>query len=416
MTPKSDKVGFSILLAATFCLGATSALADGFRVRTSFGLGSDWAEPGSLDTSLGYPDRSNRDASLRLMWDKSLGDFHLEIHSNLMISQGDNLPYGVAAAPFFPTPPPASYFDLTRIWQLDGHRIITNTIDRFSLGYSKGNFVLKVGRQAITWGSGMVFHPGDIVAPFAPNAIDTAYKPGVDMVYGQVLFDSGADIQAIAVPRSLAYGAPVAFAASTYAIRGQSKLGSMDASLLLARDRGDSVAALGLGGPLGGASWNLELLQWQLAGGQTLPSWLFNISNYGTLGGKNISYFAEVYHNGFGVDASVDYASLPASLTKRMATGQVFFPGRDFLALGATLELTADLSLSPNAIISLNDHSTLWGLTVSYVLGDNTNLVLNFSAPSGSVGTEFGGRETAPASGIYAGPNRSAKLQLVHFF
>jgi hypothetical protein len=228
---------------------------------------------------------------MRLMWDKSLGDFHLEIHSLLAISQGDNLPYGVAVAPFFPASPPASYFDLTRTWQLQDHRIITNTIDRFSIGYSRGNFVLKVGRQAITWGSGMVFHPGDIVAPFAPNAIDTAYKPGVDMIYGQVLFDNGADIQAIAVPRSLTLGGPVAFAASTYAVRGQSKLGKLDASLMLARDRGDSVAALGLSGPLGGASWNLELLQWQVAGGKSVPSWLFNISNYGTLGDKNISYF-----------------------------------------------------------------------------------------------------------------------------
>ncbi|MBZ0128836.1 MAG: hypothetical protein K8F59_06950 [Rhodobacteraceae bacterium] len=413
MTRAANRIALSAALA--FGLAAPAA-ADGLRVRTEVSLNTNSARATSLDASLGFARRDHRAGSVRLMWEKSLGDFRFEIHSHMAVNQGDILPYGAAIAPFYPAPATTTLFDLTRTWQASPTSFITNTFDRLSLSYASSHFVLKIGRQAITWGSGMVFHPADIVAPFAPTAIDTAYKPGADMVYAQMLFDSGADIQAIAVPRGLAPGGPVDFAASTYAVRGQTALGSLDANLMLARDRGDSVGSFGLSGALGGASWNAEYVHWRLASGATHPSWLFNIANYGTLGGWNVSYFAEYFHNGFGVDAGVPLDSLPASLTKRMSTGQVFLTGRDFLSLGGNVEMTADLSVAPNAIVSLADRSALAGFTVNYTLGDNTNLVFNFSQTFGADGTEFGGRETSAGSGIFASGGRSMVLQLVQFF
>ncbi|NOX73340.1 MAG: hypothetical protein GXP03_06885, partial [Alphaproteobacteria bacterium] len=361
---------------------------------------------------LGFQNRRTASGSARLMWGKNTGPFRFEIHSRLSFSQGDD----VAFSAFFPVPLPATLFDLTTSWLSNTNTSVTNTIDRLSVTYSTNNMVLKIGRQAITWGSGMVFHPGDIVAPFAPNALDTAYKPGADMIYGQVLFDSGADIQLIAVPRGAVLNGPILFSASTYALRGQFQLASLDASLMLARDRGDSVASVGLSGALGGASWNAEYVGWRLADGTAYPSYLFNISNFSTLGTLNISYFGEYFHNGFGVAAAVPLDALPASLSKRMSTGQVFLPGMDFLALGAALQVTPDLSVSPSALLSLDDRSALASLGVNYTLGDNTNFVVNYSQPFGPVGSEFGGRETSAGSGVYGMPPRSLSLQLVHFF
>jgi hypothetical protein len=403
-------------LALLSALIAAPAAADGFRVRTDYTISSAWNRAGSLDTTLGYPIRRNGNGSVRLMWDKAVGDFRFEAHSQMSFSEGDNLGYAIAIAPFLPTPVPATLFDLTQTWATTPNGFVTNTIDRLSVTYAAPRFVLKLGRQAITWGVGTVFHPGDIVAPFAPSATDTAYKPGADMVYSQVLFDNGADVQMIAVPRGITLGGPVAFNSSTYALRARATLGSLDASVMLARDRGDNVVGASLSGALGGASWNAEYVHYALAAGTSHPSWVVNVANFGTLLERNISYFAEYYHNGFGTVPSVDLASLPVSLTDRMATGQVFLPGVNFLALGGTMQLTPDLSFGTSAIISMADRSSLGSLSLNYVLGDNTNLVATYFHAWGAPGTEFGGRETAPASGIFATTPRSASVQLVHFF
>ncbi len=406
----------SFLALALMALAATPLAADGLRFRTAYTTSGSWASATSLDAALGFRNRRTGTGEVRAMWTHSAGGFRFEVHSAISFSQGGDIAYATAIAPFLPAPVPATYFDLTQTWVSNPTTLATNTIDRLSVTFTTPTLVIRVGRQAVTWGSGTVFHPGDIVAPFSPNATDTSYKTGADMVYLQYLFDSGADVQLIAVPRPAVLGGPVVYDSSTYAMRTRLALGSLDSSLMLARDRGDTVASLGLSGALGGASWNAEYVHWTLASGASHPSWLVNISNFGTIGDFNIAYFAEAFHNGFGVDAATPLDSLPASLTKRMSTGQVFYAGKDFLAFGAQIQMTADLTVSPNAIVSLNDHSTLAGVGVNYTLGDNTNLVFNYFQPFGGDGSEFGGRETSAGSGVFASAARAASLQLVHFF
>ena len=395
-------------------LVAMPAGADDFRVRTEAGLTSSSADATSLGADLGYRHTRALTATARLMWDKFEGSFRLEVHAQLKAAHGSQV---ALASELMPAEgAPRTLLDLSGDWSHDPDQKVAGAIDRASVAYTRESLVLKAGRQAITWGSGLFFHPSDIVAPFSPDAIDTSYKPGVDMLYAQYLFDNGADVQAIAVPRAETYGGSVDMDQSTLAIRGSATLGSLDGALFYARDRGDNVTGLNLSGPLGGASWNAEYVHWRLADGTTHPSWLFNITNFGTLGDWNVSYFAEYFRNGFGVDASAPLDALPASLTKRMSTGQVFFGGQDFLAPGGQLQVTPDLSISPRAIISLNDRSKLAMVGINYALGDNTDLAFDIFSPFGADGSEFGGRETSAGSGIFAGPARSATLRLIHFF
>jgi len=405
---------FGFVLAAALAGGQVTA--QGLRVRSTLGSWATLAGADSVDATLGYQNRQTLGGGIRVIWAPSAGPFRFEIHNHTSMTQGGDVAFAAALAPLLPAPPPATLFDLTQTWLMNGDTVATNTFDRLNVSFTSPNLVLRAGRQAITWGSGTVFHPGDIVAPFAPNAVDTTYKTGVDMIYAQYLFQSGADIQAIAVPRPAVTGGPVVHDSSTFALRSRAANDSLDASVLLARDRGDLVAGLGLGGALGGASWNAEYLNWQLAGGGSYPSWLFSVSNFGALFGSNIAYFAEYFHNGFGVSPALALDALPASLTKRLATGQVFFAGTDFLALGAQVQLSPDVVLAPNAIVSLNDHSVLAGLVLNVTLGDNTDLVVNATHPMGSAGTEFGGRETSAGSGVYLGPAQSVAVKVVHFF
>ncbi len=398
-----------------FALAAAPAMAQDFTIRSELGASYDWAAPASLDTALGFGTRQTWQGQMRLMWQASLGELQLEFAGVIGAAVGDNVAWRAALAPFLPPQPPATLFDMTYA-NVTGNTALGARVDRLVLTYARENLVLKAGRQAITWGQGLVFHPGDIVAPFAPNATDTSYKPGVDMLYGQYLFDSGADVQAIWVPRPLVPGGPVDANASTFALRGAFRVGEVDVALMAARDRGDTVGSLGLAGPLGEASWKAEYVGWQLASGAYRPSWLLSAANFTTIGDVNVSYFAEYFHNGFGVAPGTALDALPPELLKRLGTGQVFLTGQDYLALGATLQLTPDLSLTPTALISLNDPSALLSVGLNYALGDNTNIMFTYSQPTGPTGTSFGGLETSAGSGIFATPPRSAELKLVHFF
>lgn len=395
---------------------AGAAQADGFSAQVQFGGVFDWAAADSLDEALGFGTRETYGGNLRLMWSGGEGLWDFEIHSLLSAGGGDLLAYGFAMAPYFPIPAPSTMFDLTNVIYADGSSIVTNTIDRLSISYTSDNIVLRVGRQAVTWGGGTVFHPLDIVGAFAPNAINTSYKTGVDMIYGQYLLDSGADIQAIYVPRPIIPGGAADWDSSTVGLHGSAFIGDLDATVTLALDRGDFLAGVGLSGPLGGAAWHAEYVHWSLANGDQNASYLLNITNTGSLFGANMFYFAEYFHNGFGVNGGVAFDDLPAELTGRLASGRLFTTGTDTLALGAQITITPDISIAPNAIVSLVDGSAIIAVQAGWTIDDNTDLSLSYSQALGANGTEFGGRETSVDSGFFMTPSSNVSIVLSRFF
>lgn len=365
------------------------------------------------DATSGLTDHSAVTSGLRMMNDGWAGDIRFEYHLNLQHIQGSSLALIKAAeAAAIPT----TLFDLSGSSDLGSDGRISAVLDRASLAYTTDQTVLKIGRQAITWGMGTVFHPGDFVAPFSPNAIDTSFKAGVDMIYGQYLFDSGADMQAIYVPRPSTFGGAIDPDASTLALRGYTSLGAVDLAWTIAQDRGDMVQSLGLSGSLGGASWKAEVVDWDLETGSVDPSWLVSITNFGSIGDFGTTYFAEYYHNGFGEPASVSLADLSDALKKRMGTGQVFYAGRDFLALGGSLLVSPDVGITPSAIISLEDRSAIFSLSANLTIGDNANVSFSVLRPYGADGTEFGGRETSSGSGIFSGASPTISIAATQYF
>ncbi|MCF6272324.1 MAG: hypothetical protein L3J37_03900 [Rhodobacteraceae bacterium] len=403
------------ILAASLLL-ATPALADPLRVRLDFGGSFDWAAPDSIDAALGFAARQTLDAKARLMWQANTGPWRVEMQTLLAYQAGDNVGFSTAMAVLAPPSPPPSFFDLTTDISSSASTRLSLTLDRLSVSYASGNVVLKFGRQAVTWGAGLVFNPSDIIAPFSPAAIDTAYKPGVEMLYGQYLFDNGNDIAAVLVPRRAVTDGPLDWDQSTLALRASLLLGALDGTAMLAQDRGDTLFNLALGGPLGGAAWNVELGQWFLADGSTATNALVNISNSGSLADMNITYFAEYFRNGFGVNTATPLDALPPALASRLATGQLFNTGQDFLALGAQLGISANVTLSPVVIASLNDGSVFANVKLTISPSDNFDISVNTSKSFGPDGTEFGGRETTAGSGVYLRAPTTVSLRLSRYF
>lgn len=411
-------VKFPAIPATSFILALMAGTANAQGLSAQFQLGGvfDRASADSFDAAIGFDSRQNYGGNLRLMWSGGNGPWNVEAHSLLSFGAGDLLAYGAAIAPFLPPSEPMTLFDLTGTIYADGETVLTNTIDRLSLSYTGDNIVLRLGRQAVTWGGGTVFHPLDIVGAFAPNAINTSYKTGVDMIYGQYLLDSGADIQAIYVPRPATRGGPVDRDSSTFGVFGSAFIGNLDATLVLAQDRGDFLTGIGLSGPLGGAVWSIEYAHWSLANGDQNASYLVNITNTGNLFGANVFYYAEYFRNGFGVDSGIAFDALPPETLARLARGQIFNTGLDTLALGVQINLTPDITISPNAIISLNASSALIAVQAAWVIDDNADISLGYSQAFGANGTEFGGRETSAGSGVFLRPSTNLSIVFSRFF
>ena len=133
------------------------------------------------------------------------GRWSLDAHAQLIGIRSDLLAAGGGLAALLPGSGVINdqrrWFDLTHEISSESDRATLLRLDRASVAYTGDKTVLRFGRQAVSWGTGMLFTPMDIFNPFDPTAVDKEYKTGDDMLYGQYLQDNGNDMQAVVVVR-----------------------------------------------------------------------------------------------------------------------------------------------------------------------------------------------------------------------
>ena len=266
----------------------------------------------SLDAALGHQTSGELATQLRLNFTRDRGPWTLDAAWQIDARHGSAVARDSDIAASYPSAvfngADDSYLDLDDTLVDRSATRASQRLDRLSLAYARGAFVTRIGRQALTWGSGAVFHPMDLVNPFQPVATDTAYKRGTDMAYGQWLMEDGSDVQLAVVPHRRDNAAGPDSGKATFAAFANITGQLVQWSLLLASDRSDSVLGVGASGALGGAVWNAEVIPtWTVSAG-TRTSALANLSYATTLLERNTTLFVELYHNGFGESGS-DYTA-----------------------------------------------------------------------------------------------------------
>lgn len=369
----------------------------------------------SLDALLGTADHNDGLSNLRLTYDPSWGAWSLDVHYLVTAEDGEDVGILRRETALIPEPP-ATWLNLTDTFENRGALLAQQGLDRLSLAYTSPDFVLRIGRQALTWGSGMVFRPMDLFDPFSPVATDTEFKPGTDMLYAQYLFGDGSDLQFIAVPRARELNGAPTMNESSFAVHYHGTVFGWETTGLLARDHGDWTGAVGVTGPLSGATWNVEVLPTSVRDGPVELSALANISDAETLLDRNATLFAEYFHNGFGATGTGTLATLPAPLLDRLARGQLFNLRRDYIAAGMTWEYSPLMTLSPTVIADLDDGSFYLLVAANWSLSDNLVLIAGAETPFGPKGSEFGGLPLSPASPTALSPPAELYLQVRRYF
>jgi hypothetical protein len=289
-------------------------------------------------------------------------------------------------------------------------------MDRLSVGFTHGSLSVRLGRQALSWGNGLVFQVLDLFDPFPPNALDKEYKPGSDMVSAQWLFSNGDDLQAIVVPRRADRSQPVTADESSAAVKWRHLHGSLQVELLGARHYRDAVAGLGVSGNLAGGVFRVDLSESFTHDGDAVTSLLANFDRSWVWGGKNLYGFVEYSRNGFG-QTSFDQGleGLDPRLLDRLARGELFNLGRDELAAGLRFEWTPLTSLEPTVLVNPRDPSAYLLLHLHQDWTKNLSLDAGVQVGLGPHSTEYGGLYSSDLD-TYLAPGRTFWARVARYF
>ena len=310
-------------------------------------------------------------------------------------------------------------FDLTQINEDEAKLAAVSRLDRFSVGYTGDNGVLRLGRQAVTWGNGLIFNTVmDIFNPFDPTAIDKEYKSGDDILYGQYLRDNGDDFQGVTVFRRDPSTGNVEADQSSFAAKYHGFIGVGEFDLVLAQHFGETLIGFGGNRSVGEALWRGDLMVTHADSGGTIVSAVTSLSHVFSWVGKNVSAVVEYYFNGFGQhDAHYGPEHLASNpdLLQRFARGEVFNLGRHYLGLSGSIEITPLFLLTPNLFMNLEDTSALVQITTRTDLSESMLLLGALNIPFGETGTEYGGIDSG-VPGLQLSSGAGIFVQLAWYF
>ncbi len=308
-------------------------------------------------------------------------------------------------------------FDLTDVIEDKRQLAVVQRIDRLSVGYTGKRSVVRFGRQALSWGNGLFYAPMDVVNPFDPATVDTEYKFGDDMLYGQFLQANGNDVQGAMVFRRNLQTGDVDKDSSTLAVKYHGMTDTSEYDVFLAQNYADPMVGLGGNLNVGGAVWRADIIATDAEKSGVTGMLVTNLSYSWVFGDKNMSGFLEYFFNGFGQrDGRYDDLAANPDLLRRFARGELYTLGRHYIGASLLVEMTPLWTLTPNLFTNLSDTSALAQIISQHNLSDNILLLAALNVPLGSDGTEFGGLPAGDSPDKYFSQGLGVFVQLAWYF
>jgi hypothetical protein len=312
-------------------------------------------------------------------------------------------------------------FDLTGVIAESDRHLVYHRLDRLNLGCSAQWGSLRLGRQALTWGDGLIFNPMDLFNPFAPTTVQRDYKTGEDMAHLQLPLAS-VEGELLYLPRRDPHSGDLSEDQASYAAKLHFPAAGLelDLDLMGARHYGDGVFGAGGSGYLGGALWRLNATYTHVTAGGGGDDFLQAVANldYAWMwGGKNVYAFLEVYYNQLGRTENYGAALADEVLAQRVARGELFTLGRYYLAGQLQVELHPLAQLHTTALVNLSDPSGLVQPQLRWDVAPDWQLILGAQWHWGGDESEFGGFDAATADALArVAPADQAYLWLTYYY
>ena len=300
----------------------------------------------------------------------------------------------------------------------DSYRLL-HRLDRLNLGLTTNRGTLRLGRQAITWGNGLIFNPMDLFNPFAPTEVDRDYKAGDDLVSAQIYLPKASELQLLYVIRRNPETDDVSANESSFAAKWHIAGGTTEYDLMAARHYEDYVFGVGTRGYLADTAWRLDATWTDLSDPDSdspdgYLSLVANMDYSWVWWGKNFYGLVEAYFNGLGENDYEDAFS-NRDLGERLARGELFVVGRYYLSTTIQVEVHPLVQVYLTAINNIEDPSGILQPRATWDVSQNLQMTLGANLYYGAPDTEFGGI-AIPGTTIRTRPADSLYLWLTYYF
>ena len=392
--------------------------------------GISWADDESFFQPVGIGPFYDGYAEARLQGKLSFGKWgYFEAHHETILSGGDTrrkvnelqqlYPFlfttGLMIAG--PLDDDRRLMDLTWTMHEDAQYILYTRFDRLSLTLLPRWGAVTIGRQAVTWGNGLLFNPMDLFNPFAPTDIERDYKVGDDMASAQFNLGTIGDVHVLYVPRRDPVRDTVQWNHSSLAGKFHFAWGTTEFDIMIAKHYEDAVFGIGSTGYLGGAAWRVDGIGTILndrRGKDYYFSLVANMDYSWVWWKKNCYGFVEFFYSGIG---ETDYteALLDQDIIERLARGELFTLGRAYLSGHLRVELHPLLNCYLTVINNLADPSGVVQPRIVWDCLQDVQVTMGGNVYYGRKGTEYGGFRI-PGTPFLARGNDSVFLWVTYYF
>jgi hypothetical protein len=392
--------------------------------------GVSWADEESFFQPVGTGPFYDGFAEARLKGKLCFGKWgYFEAHHETILSGGDTrrqlnelqrlYPYLFTTGLMIPVPldDDRRLMDLTWTMHEDDQYILYHRLDRLSLTLLPQWGAVTIGRQAVTWGNGLIFNPMDLFNPFAPTDIERDYKIGDDLVSAQVSLGEIGDLHFLYVPRRDPARENVQWNRSSLAGKLHVAWGTTEFDIMVAKHYEDAVFGIGSTGYLGGAAWRVDGI-WTILNDTRGKDYYFslvaNMDYSWAWWGKNFYGFVEFFYSGIG-EADYTEALFDQDILERMARGELFVLGRTYLSGHLRVELHPLFNCYLTVINNLADPSGVVQPRVTWDCLQDVQVTMGANVYYGRKGTEYGGFRI-PLTPFRARGNDSVFLWVTYYF
>lgn len=270
--------------------------------------------------------------------------------------------------------------------------VFYHRVDRLALTLKNNRGLLRLGRQAVTWGNGLIFNPMDLINPFSPIDVIREYKVGQDMAFAQVLFGQNADLQILYAPRRNPATDKVEWEESTFSGKFHFTVGKMELNIMAAEHFDEQMVGAGATGYLGAAVWRFDLV-WtnpRYGASQDYLSAVANVDYSWRWWNKNWYGFLEVFYNGMGDE---DYSSAfgEPEVQKKWDEDRLFTLGKWYISGGLRTEIHPLFNTYLTIISNVADPSFIFQPRFRWDFARNFSLTAWGNIAVGEKETEYGG-------------------------
>ena len=304
--------------------------------------------------------------------------------------------------------------DLTRAIDEDEGHVAYHRLDRLALSLFPDWGMVRVGRQAVTWGNGLLFNPMDLFNPFSPTDIERDYKVGDDMISTQFSAQGMGELQFLYVPRRNPISGEVEWEQSSLAGKLHFFRDTVEFDIMAAEHYRDAVLGLGSAGYLGDAAWRLDGTWISSDSDDGYVSMVANMDYSWVWLNRNCYGFVEFFLNGLSHNNYSNFYG-DSELASRIEWGELYTLGRTYLSGHIRLELHPLFNVYITVIENLADPSGAIQPRAVWDIAEDMQITVGGALYHGRKGTEYGG-VTIPGTRFIDRPPGTAFLWISYFF